>query len=194
MTRDISWHGGDMTPSDRSQARIGFGHTIWMTGLSGSGKSTIARRVESRLISQGRAAYVLDGDNLRHALNSDLGFSPEDRAENVRRVGEVARLMADAGLVVLAPVISPYAGARSRVEQVHEASGLAFSLVYVSTPLETCESRDVKGLYARARAGELTNFTGINAPYEPPHQPDLTIDTTRVSVDAATESVLSLLR
>jgi bifunctional enzyme CysN/CysC len=148
-----------------------------MTGLSGSGKSTLAYLAEEMLVSSGQAAYVLDGDNLRHGLNSDLGFAPEDRAENVRRVGEVARLMADAGLVVLVPVISPFAADRKMVREAHQHAGLGFLEVFVDAPLEVCEERDPKGLYARARAGEITDMTGIDSPYEAPEAPDLRLDT-----------------
>jgi adenylyl-sulfate kinase len=151
------------------------GATVWFTGLSGSGKSTIANAVAERLVEIGRPAYVLDGDNLRHGLNADLGFSAADRAENVRRVGEVARLMADAGLVVLVPVISPYRAGRDRVRAAHEAAGLRFVEVFVDTPLELCEQRDPKGLYAKARAGEFTGMTGIDDPYEPPAHADLVL-------------------
>lgn len=151
--------------------------TVWMTGLSGSGKSTLAYLAEEKLIAAGRLAYVLDGDNLRHGLNSDLGFGPEDRAENVRRVGEVARLMADAGLVVLVPVISPFASDRKMVREAHQQAGLGFIEVFVDAPLELCEERDPKGLYARARAGEISDMTGIDSPYEPPEAPELRLDT-----------------
>jgi bifunctional enzyme CysN/CysC len=151
--------------------------TVWMTGLSGSGKSTLAYLAEKMLIASGRATYVLDGDNMRHGLNSDLGFGPDDRAENVRRVGEVARLMADAGLVVLVPVISPFAADRKMVREIHEQTGVGFVEVFVDAPLEVCEERDPKGLYARARAGVITEMTGIDSPYEPPESPDLRLDT-----------------
>jgi bifunctional enzyme CysN/CysC len=151
------------------------GATVWFTGLSGSGKSTIANAVAERLLEIGRPAYVLDGDNLRHGLNADLGFSAADRAENVRRVGEVARLMADAGLVVLVPVISPYRADRDRVRTAHDVAGLRFVEIFVDTPLELCEQRDPKGLYAKARAGEVTGMTGIDDPYEPPRSPELVV-------------------
>jgi bifunctional enzyme CysN/CysC len=147
--------------------------TIWLTGLSGSGKSTIAAGAEAELMSLGKLAYTLDGDNLRHGLNADLGFSSRDRAENVRRVGEVARLIADAGLVVLVPVISPYRRDRDAVREAHDAAGIPFGEVHVATPLEVCESRDPKGLYAKARAGELTGFTGVDDPYQEPRNPEL---------------------
>ena len=146
---------------------------MWLTGLSGSGKSTVAFEVESRLVSAGVAAYVLDGDNLRHGLNAGLGFNAEDRAENVRRVGEVALVLADAGVVALAPLVSPYRADRARVRARHHAAGLPFVEVHLATPLDECERRDPKGLYAKARAGELTGFTGIDDPWEPPEDPEL---------------------
>jgi bifunctional enzyme CysN/CysC len=149
--------------------------TIWFTGLSGSGKSSVATELERRLVSAGRHCYLLDGDNLRHGLNGDLGFTAADRDENVRRVGEVARLFADAGVVALVPLISPYRAARSLVRELHEAAGLGFFEVFVDTPIELCEKRDPKGLYAKARAGEITGFTGIDDPYEPPEAPELVL-------------------
>ncbi len=158
---------------------------MWLTGLSGSGKSTLANAVAARLLDDGRPAYVLDGDNLRHGLNADLGFSATDRAENVRRVGEVARLLADAGLVALAPVISPYRADRDRVRTIHEAAGLRFVEVFVDTPLAVCEERDPKGLYAKARAGELAGMTGIDDPYEPPLNPDVRIEPADLAAQVA---------
>ncbi len=166
---NVVWHQGAVGRSDRATA----GATVWFTGLSGSGKSTVAVAVERALVAAGRPAYLLDGDNLRHGLNADLGFSAEDRTENIRRVGEVARLFADAGMVALVPVISPYRADRARARSIHEALGLPFVEVFVDTPLALCEARDPKGLYARARAGEITGFTGIDDPYEAPSAPDL---------------------
>ena len=177
MSENVVWHRGALTPSDRKTVTGGVGMTVWMTGLSGSGKSTIAYLAEEQLARAGRAAYVLDGDNLRHGLNADLGFGAADRAENVRRVGEVARLMADAGLVVLVPVISPFAADRKMVREAHQQAGLGFVEVFVDAPLEVCEQRDPKGLYARARAGEISEMTGIDSPYEHPESPDLRLDT-----------------
>jgi bifunctional enzyme CysN/CysC len=176
VSENLVWHRGSVTPADRVEATGGNGVTVWMTGLSGSGKSTIAYSAEEMLIRAGRAAYVLDGDNLRHGLNSDLGFGAADRSENVRRVGEVARLLADAGLVVLVPVISPFASDRKMVREAHEQASLAFVEVFVDAPLEVCEQRDPKGLYARARAGEISDMTGLDSPYEPPESPDLRLD------------------
>lgn len=191
---NIVWHPGSVSADTRAAVTGGRGATIWLTGLSGSGKSTIAHRFESRLIAGGRAAYVLDGDNVRFGLNGDLGFSHVDRTENVRRVGEVARLMADAGLVVSVPVISPYRADRRRVRAMHEQAGIAFHEVFVDTPLEVCESRDPKGLYARARAGEITGFTGIDDPYQAPENPEANIDTTANTVDEAVERLMGLVQ
>ncbi|MEX1270965.1 MAG: adenylyl-sulfate kinase [Acidimicrobiia bacterium] len=180
--------------ADRRVATTGGrGGTVWLTGLSGSGKSTIAYRLEEQLVSAGRAAYVLDGDNVRHGLNADLGFSPEDRTENVRRVGEVARLMADAGLVVAVPLISPYRADRERVRAAHDAAGIPFIEVWISTPLDVCESRDPKGLYSRARAGLIPSFTGIDAPYEAPSAPELALDTSVIDTESCVERILALL-
>ena len=153
------------------------GRTVWFTGLSGSGKSTLAFAVEEALVARGVAAYVLDGDNVRFGLNRDLGFSAEDRTENVRRIGEVCRLFQDAGLVVLSAFISPYRADRDAVRALHPEG--SFVEVFVDTPLDVCEARDVKGLYARARTGEILEFSGISAPYEAPEAPDITVDATR---------------
>ena len=153
------------------------GQTVWFTGLSGSGKSTLAFAVEEALVARGVAAYVLDGDNVRFGLNRDLGFSAADRTENVRRIGEVCRLFQDAGLVVLSAFISPYRADRDAGRALHPEG--SFVEVFVDTPLEICEARDVKGLYARARTGEIPEFSGISAPYEAPEAPDITVDATR---------------
>jgi len=169
------------------------GATVWLTGLSGSGKSTVAGEVERQLVARGIATYSLDGDNLRHGLNGDLGFSAADRVENVRRVAEVARLFADAGIVALVPVISPYRAGRTHARQLHQDAGLTFLEVFVDAPIDICEARDPKGLYARARAGEVKGFTGIDDPYEPPEHPDLVIATDRQpAVDAAALVVVVL--
>lgn len=173
MSENIVWHAATVDRAAR-WARHGLrGATVWFTGLSGSGKSTLANAVADRLFALNRPAYVLDGDNVRHGLNADLGFSADDRAENVRRVGEVAALMADAGLVVLVPVISPYRADRDRVRATHHQADLPFVEVFVDTPLDVCEQRDPKGLYAKARAGEISGMTGIDDPYEAPEQPEL---------------------
>jgi bifunctional enzyme CysN/CysC len=193
MTEDVVWHQGAVSGAEREAITGGPGLTIWLTGLSGSGKSTIAHETERRLVTSGRAAYVLDGDNLRHGINSDLGFGRRDRTENVRRVGEVALLMADAGLVVLVPVISPYREDRDAVRRRHEALGVPFVEVFVDAPLDVCEMRDPKGLYARARAGEVTGMTGIDDPYESPESPDLRLDTSNVLVDESVARVAELV-
>jgi bifunctional enzyme CysN/CysC len=169
VTPNVVWHPSAV---DRS-ARLSAGLTIWFTGLSGSGKSTVAVEVERQLLAAGRPAYLLDGDNMRHGLNGDLGFSAEDRTENVRRAGEVARLFADAGVVALVPVISPYVADRDRVRAAHDLADLRFVEVFVDTPIELCEQRDPKGLYKMARAGEITGFTGIDDPYEAPVDPEV---------------------
>ncbi len=172
---NVVWHPGHLTREERWVAIGSAGATVWFTGLSGSGKSTVAIEVERQLLAAGRPCYLLDGDNLRHGLNGDLGFSAEDRDENVRRVAEVARLFADAGVVALVPLISPYRAARDRARQVHDVAGLPFLEVFVDTPIELCEQRDPKGLYAKARAGEIRGFTGIDDPYEAPLAPELVL-------------------
>jgi len=190
---EVVWHHGSVDREKRLAITGGRGVTVWLTGLSGSGKSTIAHRVEELLVDGARAAYVLDGDNLRHGLNSDLGFSPDDRSENVRRVGEVARLLSDAGIVVLVPLISPYAADRRRVSDAHDDAGLRFVEVYVDTPIEVCEERDTKGMYARARAGEISDFTGVDAPYEPPENPDLVLHPAELSIDECAARVVGIV-
>jgi bifunctional enzyme CysN/CysC len=182
---DIVWHDTTVSRATRWDRHGLRGVTVWFTGLSGSGKSTIANEVAERLLQSNRPAYLLDGDNVRHGLNADLGFSAPDRTENVRRIGEVARLMADAGLIVLVPVISPYRADRGGVRAMHVTAGLDFVEVFVDTPLELCERRDPKGLYAKARAGELTGMTGIDDPYEPPVDPELRLSPAPLAEQAA---------
>ena len=175
--------------------RTAFGHppaTIWFTGLSGSGKSTIAKELELQLLEQGVKAYVLDGDNIRHGLNRDLGFAPEHRTENIRRIAEVARLMNLAGLVVITAFISPYEADRNQARAI--IGDERFLEIHVDPPIETCEARDPKGLYAKARAGEIRNFTGISAPYEPPRNPALRIDTAQRTVEESIADLLGLLQ
>jgi bifunctional enzyme CysN/CysC len=164
------------------------GRVVWLTGLSGSGKSTIANLVEKRLHANGRHTYLLDGDNVRHGLNKDLGFTDEDRVENIRRVAEVAKLMVDAGLIVLVSFISPFRAER-RLARDLQAEG-DFVEVYVNTPLAIAEARDVKGLYKKARAGELKNFTGIDSPYEEPERPEIRIDTTAMTPEQAADLII----
>ena len=164
---------------------------LWMTGLSGSGKSTIANAVESRLARMNRHTFLLDGDNVRHGLNKDLGFTDADRIENIRRVGEVAKLMTDAGLIVITAFISPFRSERQMVRDMM-APG-EFVEVFVDTPLSVAEERDIKGLYAKARSGQLKNFTGIDSPYEAPETPEIHIDTTTMSIDDAAEQIVKIL-
>jgi adenylylsulfate kinase len=184
--------GGRVT-ADYRRRILGHGSaTIWLTGLSGSGKSTIAFAVEEALLKRGVVAYVLDGDNVRFGLNRDLGFSPEDRTENIRRIGEVCRLLHDAGIIVMSAFISPYREDRQQVRALHPPGG--FVEVHVATPLEVCESRDVKGLYAKARAGVLSDFSGVSAPYEPPEAPELRLDTTDLEIGGCVDAILNLLR
>ncbi len=192
-SENVTWHAGEVTRGDRERVTGGEGLTVWLTGLSGSGKSTIAVAVEAALLERGRHAYLLDGDNLRHGLNGNLGFSAEDRAENVRRVGEVAKLLADAGTVTLVSLVSPYVADRDRVRAMHDAAGLRFVEVFVDTPLEECERRDPKGLYAKARAGELKVMTGIDDPYEPPPRPELVVRPAEQSVEQAAAAVVAAL-
>ena len=193
VSPDVVWQVEEIPRDQRWEAAGVHGATIWLTGLSGSGKSTVASALTAALSARGVLAYSLDGDNLRHGLNGDLGFSASDRAENVRRVAEVARLCADAGLVVSVPVISPYRAGRAHARAVHAASGLVFLEVFVDAPLEVCETRDPKGLYRRARAGELTGLTGVDDPYEAPTQPDLVLATATLAPGAAVEAILEAL-
>jgi bifunctional enzyme CysN/CysC len=174
-SENVVWHAGELTPEERAKALGYRGMTVWMTGLPASGKSSIAVGAEVKLVRDGRPAIVLDGDNLRHGLNGDLGFSPEDRAENVRRTAHAAALLAEAGVVTLVSLVSPYRADRAAARKVHEERGLPFAEVWIATPLQECERRDPKGLYAKARRGELPTMTGIGAPYEEPEAPELTI-------------------
>ncbi len=190
---DITWHEGDVSRTERAALVGGGGATLWFTGLSGSGKSTVATAVEQKLVAIGRAAYRLDGDNLRSGINADLGFSREDRLENCRRVAEVARLFADASMVSIVAVISPYAESRELARRIHAEAGLPFVEVFMATPAEECAVRDPKGLYAKASAGSLGSFTGIDDPYEIPERPDLAIEPT-TSVEDAVDLVLEALR
>lgn len=189
MSTNITWHEGGLTPADRPFA----GATVWLTGLSGSGKSTIAVALERRLVGEGRPAYRLDGDNLRHGLNADLGFSAGDRAENVRRAGEAARLLADAGVVTVVALISPYRTGRDHARQIHAEAGLPFFEVFVDTPIELCEKRDPKGLYAKARSGQITGFTGVDDPYEPPLAPELVLRPADGSPEDQAAKIIDLL-
>ena len=193
VSPNVVFHSGTVTREQRVAATGHHGMTVWFTGLSGSGKSTVAVALEQQLVGAGIPAYLLDGDNLRHGLNGDLGFDAASRNENVRRAGEVAVLFADAGTVAIVPLISPYRADRNRVRDRHAELGLRFVEVFVDTPIELCEERDVKGLYAKARAGEIKGFTGIDDPYEAPIEPDLVL-TPGPSAAEAAETVARLLR
>jgi len=191
---NITWHEGHVTREERAALLKQKGATLWFTGLSGSGKSTIAFTLEHALVQQGRLAYVLDGDNIRHGLNKNLGFSAADREENIRRVGEVAKLFADCGVITMTSFISPYRKDRDTVRALHDAGQIPFIEVHVNTPIGTCEQRDPKGLYKKARAGELKGFTGIDDPYEAPLKPELVIDATSASPQAAAAAVFAYLQ
>ena len=188
---NIVWHEGHVDRPQRESLLAQQGVLVWFTGLPSSGKSTIAFTVEHALVSQGRLAYVLDGDNIRHGLNKNLGFSAEDREENIRRIGEVGKLFADAGVITLSSFVSPYKADRDAVRELL-AEG-EFLEVFVNTPLALCEERDPKGLYKKARSGEIPNFTGISDPYEPPVSPELEIKTDTCTVEEAAQQVLDLL-
>src|SRR5258708_6208054 len=190
---NITWHEGHVTREERTVLLRQKGATIWFTGLSGSGKSTIAFTLEHALVQRGHLAYVLDGDNIRHGLNKNLGFSATDREENIRRIGEVAKLFADCGAITMTSFISPYRRDRDGVRALHLAEKIPFIEVYVNTPIETCETRDPKGLYKKARAGQLKNFTGIDDPYEAPLQPEITLDATSTSPQEATMLLMEYL-
>jgi adenylylsulfate kinase len=193
IATNITWHQGNVSRQER-RANIGQrGVTVWLTGLSASGKSTLAAGLEKALLGQGMHAYVLDGDNIRHGLNKNLGFSAEDRAENIRRVSEVTRLFADAGLISITSFISPYRADRELARRLHEEAELPFLEVYLEVPLAVAEQRDPKGLYKKARAGEIKGFTGIDDPYEAPETPQLHLRTDLQTVEESVQSVLSLL-
>ena len=188
---NITWHQSALTKTDRENLLKQKGVVIWFTGLSSSGKSTIAHAVEEELYRRGHLSYVLDGDNIRHGLNKNLGFSPEDREENIRRIGEVASLFAKAGLITMTAFISPYRKDRDKARQLNEDG--EFIEIFVKVSLDMAEQRDPKGLYKKARAGEIQEFTGISAPYEEPLKPELVIDTDELSLDKSKEIVIQYL-
>jgi adenylylsulfate kinase len=194
---NITWHEGHVTREERAALLKQKGATLWFTGLSGSGKSTIAFTLEHALVQRGRLAYVLDGDNIRHGLNKNLGFSAADREENIRRIGEVAKLFADCGALTLTSFISPYRKDRDTVRALHDAAKLPFIEIHVSTPIETCEQRDPKGLYKKAReavkAGKGMGFTGVDDPYEAPLKPELMIDATSTTPQQAAAVLIQYL-
>ena len=189
---NITWHEGAITKQDRERLLQQSGIVVWYTGLSSSGKSTIARAVEERLFELGHTSYVLDGDNIRHGLNKNLGFSPDDREENIRRIGEVAKLFADGGLIAMTAFISPYRKDRDQARSLL-AEG-EFIEVYVKVSLDIAEKRDPKGLYKKARSGEIPEFTGISAPYEEPIKPDIIINTNKLTVEEEVDLIISELR
>ncbi len=189
---NITWHEGAVTNADREKLLNQKGCVIWFTGLSGSGKSTLAHAVEEKLFKQGHLTYVLDGDNIRHGLNKNLGFSPEDREENIRRIGEVAKLFADSAIITMTAFISPYRADRDKARALLDDG--RFIEVFVKVPLQVAEERDPKGLYKKARAGEIKQFTGIDAPYEEPLNAELIIDTSEHSLDESADMVLGYLK
>jgi len=191
---NVHWHEGDITRDHRAKLLGHKGATLWFTGLSGSGKSTVAVELEGVLNEMGVLAYRLDGDNVRMGINKNLGFSAEDRTENIRRIGEVAKLFVDAGVIALSSFISPYKADRDQVRALHEAADMDFIEVYVDCSLEAAESRDPKGLYKKARAGEIKNFTGIDDPYEAPDRPEIHLHSDRQTLAEEVEQILNVLR
>ena len=191
LASEVVWQRQSITPADRAQLMEQRPRCIWLTGLSGSGKSTLANALDIALHERGIKTFLLDGDNIRHGLCKDLGMSEADRSENIRRVGEVARLMVDAGLIVICAFISPYQKDRQRVRDMFATD--QFTQVYLNTPLDVCEQRDPKGLYRKAREGKIKQFTGISDPYEAPEDADVVIDTSQLNVEKAVESILNIL-
>jgi len=194
VATNVHWHEGEVTREHRANLLGQKGATLWFTGLSGSGKSTVAVALEQALHARGRLSYRLDGDNVRMGINRNLGFSAEDRAENIRRIGEVSKLFVDAGVIVLSSFVSPYKADRDLVRRLHEAAGMDFIEVHVDVPLAEAERRDPKGLYKKARAGEITNFTGISDPYEPPEAAELVLASDRMSLEQEVEALIRLLK
>ncbi len=190
---NIHWHDGHLTRDERYGMLGASGCTVWFTGLSASGKSTVAAALEQVIVQRGIHCYRMDGDNIRFGLNKNLGFSAEDRAENIRRIGEVAKLFADSGSIALTSFISPYTADRDAARALHEETGLRFIEVYVDTPIDVCEERDPKGLYKKARAGEIKGFTGIDDPYEAPEKAELVLRPAEQSVEDCVRSCLELL-
>ncbi len=193
VATNITWHEGEVTPEQRRENMGQQGATLWLTGLSGSGKSTVAVALEKLLLARGKHAYRLDGDNVRHGLNKNLGFSAEDRAENIRRIGEVTKLFVESGMISITSFISPYRVDRDQVRAIHAESNLPYFEVYVECPLEEAEKRDPKGLYKKARAGEIKGFTGIDDPYEEPETPELVLHTADQTVEESAEALLKML-
>ena len=191
---NVRWHAGEVSRVDRQKLLGQVGATVWFTGLSGSGKSSAAVALGKALMELGHLCYRLDGDNVRLGINKNLGFSADDRTENIRRIGEVSKLFVDTGVVVLSSFISPYRADRDMVRALHEEAGMIFLEVFVDVPLAVAEARDPKGLYKKARAGEIKNFTGIDAPYEAPQNPDLILPSHSMTLEAEMEALLGMLR
>lgn len=188
---NVHWHDGEVSREDRQKLLKQKGATLWFTGLSGSGKSTVAVALEQALIQRGHLCYRLDGDNVRLGINKNLGFSAEDRAENIRRIGEIAKLFVDTGVIILSSFVSPYREDRDNVRTLHDASDMDFIEVYVDVPLAVAEERDPKGLYKKARAGEIKNFTGIDDPYEAPTSPEIVLNSHEMSLEKEVEVLLA---
>lgn len=191
---NVTWQDGDVSREDRYQILRQKGATVWFTGLSGSGKSTVAVALENALFQLGKLSYRLDGDNVRLGINKNLGFSEEDRKENIRRIGEIAKLFGDAGTIALSSFISPYKADRDEVRELHEAADLKFVEVFVDCSLEVAESRDPKGLYKKARAGEIKNFTGIDDPYEAPASPEIHLHTDHMTLEQEVSMIIDYLK
>lgn len=191
---NVHWHHGEITREDRNRLLGQKGATLWFTGLSGSGKSTVAVALEKALFEQGRLCYRLDGDNIRFGINKNLGFSAEDRAENIRRIGEIAKLYVDTGVLALSSFISPYREDRDNVRKLHEEADLPFIEVFVDCSLDEAEKRDPKGLYKKARAGEIKNFTGIDDPYEAPRNPELHLHTDQMTLEEEVAAIMDYLK
>lgn len=190
---NVHWHGGDVTREDRSKVLGQRGATLWFTGLSGSGKSTVAVALEKELIARNHIAYRLDGDNVRLGINKNLGFSAQDRHENIRRIGEISKLFCDTGIIALSSFISPYRIDRDEVRRLHDAADLPFVEVFVDCSLEVAEQRDPKGLYKKARAGEIKGFTGIDDPYESPLKPEVHLNSDKMSLEKEVDVLLAYL-
>lgn len=190
---NVHWHDGEISRDDRNRLMKQKGVTLWFTGLSGSGKSTVAVALEEALYERGHLSYRLDGDNIRFGINKNLGFSAEDRTENIRRIGEIAKLFVDSSIIALSSFISPYREDRDKVRQLHKESGMPFVEVYVDCALAEAEKRDPKGLYKKARAGEIKNFTGIDDPYEAPENPEIHLKTDQMTLEEEVAVVIAYL-
>jgi len=190
---NVTWHDGEVTRDDRNKILGQKGATLWFTGLSGSGKSTVAVALEQALAAKGKLTYRLDGDNIRLGINKNLGFSADDRTENIRRIGEISKLFVDVGIITLSSFVSPYRADRDLVRELHEAAGMQFIEVYVDVPLSVAEERDPKGLYKKARAGEIPNFTGISDPYEEPLNAEVVLNSHEMSLEEEVSVLLNIL-